>query len=132
MAGDRHHHHHLEISANENAYEKPCREVYANGPKEKIERLGFAVEGAMDMCKDVSFFQPGDVPSRDCLSDPKDFRWIIDFESDYLYGTQFPEGLPKRKNVYRPTLNVTNGSFMLCERRGAPLEHNRRTAQNHT
>lgn len=119
MAGDKHHHHHLRLSANENAYEKPCKEVYANGPKEKIERLSFAVEGAMDMCQDVSFFQPGDAASRDCLSDPKDFRSIVDFESDYLYGTQFPEGVPKRKNVYRPTLTVTNGLFYVMRTTGS-------------
>lgn len=49
------------------------------------------------------------------LSDEKDFRWIIDFESDYLYrnfpGSAHPNKLTKVPFIYSPVLTVPYGLF---------------------
>jgi hypothetical protein len=59
----------------------------------------------------VAFYQPGGaVTERRKLAHKNDFRWIVDFESNYLYG-KYLKTLEKNKSVYNPTVSIKNGLF---------------------
>ncbi len=59
------------------------------------------------------FYQPGDVCTRRDLAHDDDFRWIVDFESDYLYRKHLSAGsyLGKYDDCYSPILTVRHGIF---------------------
>ena len=65
----------------------------------------------------VYFYQPNydhQVTQRRDLDDLQDFRWLIDFESDYLYRKFFSVGqqfLPHNSGVYNPIVSVPYGIF---------------------
>jgi hypothetical protein len=64
------------------------------------------------------FYQPGPACTRRALTDDKDFRWIVDFESDYLYRKHLGAGssLEKKKDVYSPVLKVKSGIFYTLQK----------------
>ena len=82
----------------------------------KWERVGGRVIGInidQPELSGVSYFQPNpNIQSRAELLD-HDFRWIIDFDSDYLYGKHFAPGTHTlvKKGIYKPTLTLKNGFF---------------------
>jgi len=64
----------------------------------------------------AAFYQPTEpVNDRKDLSDARDFRWIVDFESEYLYG----RSLEKIEDFYYPKLTITNGLFYTLRRTGS-------------
>lgn len=71
----------------------------------KIEKLALHV--ANPVFDQTYFYQRGTACTRRQLKDDKDFRWIVDFESDYLYKTP----LTKKESVYAPVLNIKSGIF---------------------
>ena len=117
--GDKTHHHWLSIYAYHPIMGPPCPAVFPTpSPKdatEKISKLDFAIHDPHEDIPQVCFYQPGNVASRDGLTDPNDFRWIIDFDSEYLYGRDFGNGttpkVRKKSKAYAPKFNVTSGVF---------------------
>lgn len=124
--GDSTHHHWLSIHAYEQIMGGECRKVYPCPPKplpcpstteatEKISKLDLYISEPDEEVKQVYFYQPGTIASRDDLVDPQDFRWIIDFDSDYLYGKDFGNAttpkVRKKSKAYAPKFNVTSGVF---------------------
>lgn len=104
--GNSRHPHRLKILAFDRSCDTPIQ--IPNSPSTNV-----SVEADATIESGVGFYQPTDVTSRDELDD-RDFRWIIDFESDYLYGRHLPDGtktLRKKANVYRPKLEIYNGLF---------------------
>jgi len=67
--------------------------------------------------KGVAFYQPAkNVTSREDLKNhAADWRWIVDFESNYLYLKHLepagPKRLKKNRNVYKTMFTVKNGLF---------------------
>lgn len=105
--GDSPIHHHLEISAYNNAVNPDnCTHVYTTPANEKIKKIELKVTQPR-VVDQTFFYQRGRACSRQDLFCYEDFRWIVDFESDYLHGRE----LEKNKNVYSPTLRVEYGIF---------------------
>ena len=111
--GDGGHHHRLSIVAYNHAVPGGCSRTFTTDPDGgdhfTVTSLQMDVSGAPEPFRTngVYFYQPTNpVRSRGDLDDPKDFRWIIDFESEYLYLTDInPEkSLPKKKGTYNPIL----------------------------
>jgi hypothetical protein len=71
----------------------------------KIEKLKLVVDDPY--FDQTYFYQRGPADTRRQLKDDNDFRWIVDFESDYLYKSS----LTKKKSVYGPVLKIENGIF---------------------
>ncbi len=99
--------HHLQIVAYNNAVNADsCDEVYRTAVHEKIKTLALEVPQPKGV-NQTFFYQPGRACSRQELTDDQDFRWMVDFESDYLHGKY----LKKNKSIYRPILTVEYGIF---------------------
>src|SRR6266567_733331 len=116
--GDDNHHHRLEIHAFDRAFSSAkCNSVYDSlSANEKVAKIELRInKPSKALAKGAYFYQPTDsVRSRKDLDNPKDFRWIIDFESDYLYrnfASSNLTSLPKIKGVYRPRFQITNALF---------------------
>jgi hypothetical protein len=71
-----------------------------------IQKLALTVPNRA-ILDEAYFYQPGVVSTREDLRDQNDFRWIMDFESDYFYGTH----LDRIPHVYSPTLSIPCGLF---------------------
>jgi len=105
--GDSPLHHHLSIRAYNNAVnDDNCTAVYKTPAATKIKKLELKVSQPKVVDQAV-FYQPGQACSRQQLTSYEDFRWIVDFESNYHYG----KDLKKNKNIYRPTMRVPCGIF---------------------
>jgi hypothetical protein len=107
--GDSPLHHHLEITAYNNAINEdrcgpPVYKTPANVKQIKTLTLEVPQPKVVDQ---AYFYQRGQACSRQQLSYYEDFRWIIDFESPYLHGKH----LEKNKSVYGPRLTVPSGIF---------------------
>jgi hypothetical protein len=117
--GDRHHR--LFIRAYQTDDCKAGRRV----PKLRVDNVEYAeVNLHVDkpdtaISKGVAFYQPAPnvMSRRDLANYPADWRWIVDFESNYLYRKHLkpkPNGskfLKKNKNVYKTMFIVKNGVF---------------------
>ncbi len=115
-SGDEHHRHELSIFAYKLGPGGACTSIYdSTKPKEQIALIDLKVEEPDNRVAKAFFYQPGDVQRRTDLSDPLDFRWIVDFESEYLYrnfpGFPHPEKLPRVSHIYRPKFTVPSGLF---------------------
>ncbi|HEY5885195.1 MAG TPA: hypothetical protein VIT88_10940 [Pyrinomonadaceae bacterium] len=116
-AGDANHHHRLSVVAYSGT---SCTTVY-DQPATKVESLALQVPNVSDADpryrNGVSFFEPTyphPVLKRAHLTNPNDFRWIVDFDSDYLYGKFFTGGQQSveiNSNVYKPAFSVPYGIF---------------------
>ena len=106
--GDDPIHHHLSIRAYNNAVnDDSCgTAVYRTPDGTKIKKLELKVPQPKVVDQAV-FYQRGQACSRQQLTYYEDFRWIVDFESNYTYG----KPLKKNKNIYRPTMRVPCGIF---------------------
>ena len=80
----------------------------------KVRKLSLIVNDRA-VFNEVYFYQPGTVSNRGDLSDSRDFRWIMDFESNYLYGVS----LKKKRKVFKPTLSVPCGLFYTLHKTGS-------------
>jgi len=106
--GDSTHHHSLSI----HGYDADC-----NNRGEWEDVKGNTIDIAVDneALSGISYYQlTANVNSRADLKDAKDFRWIIDFDSDYLYGKHFAAGtrtVRKKAATYKPKLVLKNGIF---------------------
>jgi hypothetical protein len=87
----------------------------------KIETLALTVTNPDPDVDQTYFYQRGPACSRRALSDDRDFRWIVDFDSDYLYGKHLPgnEHLQTKRDVYSPVLRVTSGIFYTLHKTGS-------------
>lgn len=133
--GDSTHRHRLSIAAYDQAYSSErCHSAYTTDPDPashvNVERIALIVNPNDVSTRDarfkngVYFFQPGngEPAARRHLEHPKDFRWLIDFESDYLYGKFLPANdkkLPKVPEVYRPAFSIPYGLFYTLHRSGS-------------
>jgi hypothetical protein len=104
-----------------------CTSVYnSTSPKEQIAKLELKVDKPDDAFKKVRYFQRGKVQRRTELTDDRDFRWIIDFESDYAYrnfpGSAHPDKLPKVPHIYKPIINIPKGLFYTLRKTGSRFE----------
>jgi hypothetical protein len=110
--GDSPIHHELEITAYSNVVDPtncPRPETFDR----KIERVSLTVTDPVPEVAQTYFYQRGPACTRRDLTYDEDFRWIIDFESDYLYRKHPQAGsvLEKNKDVYSPVLLVQYGIF---------------------
>ncbi len=126
-SGDENHRHELSIYAFDNAQLGGCIPRYdSTNPKEQIALVDLRVDHPEAKVDEVSFYQPGNVQRRSDLSDDRDFRWIIDFESDYLYrnfpGSAHPDKLPKVPHIYKPALTVPSGLFYTLRKTASTFE----------
>jgi hypothetical protein len=126
-SGDVSHRHELSIFTFDNAQTGMCAARYdSTNPREQIAMLAMSVDEPEDKFNEVSFFQPGDVQRRTELTDGRDFRWIIDFESDYFYrnfpGSAHPDKLPKVPHIYKPVLAVPSGLFYTLRKTASTFE----------
>jgi hypothetical protein len=111
--GDSPIHHHLSVRAFNNAVTNDrCDSVYTTPDNVKIKKIGLRVINP-NVVHQAYFYQRGRACSRQDLTYYEDFRWIVDFESHYLYGKHLSgtTHLPKIKNIYRPTVSVESGIF---------------------
>jgi hypothetical protein len=79
----------------------------------KIKKIELKVLDPDPNVDQTYFYQRGPACSRRDLRDDRDFRWIVDFDSDYLY-RKHPQTKPHleiKKDVYSPVVRVTNGIF---------------------
>ena len=105
--GDSPIHHQLSIAAYNNAVnENHCDTVYTSPANANFKTIRLEVPQPK-VATQAYFYQRGPACSRQDLTTYEDWRWIVDFESDYLYGKE----LPKNKNVYGPRLTVPAGIF---------------------
>jgi hypothetical protein len=92
-------------------------------PKEQIALIEFKVEKPDSEFNEVYFFQPGEVENRSDLRHRNDFRWIIDLESDYAYGSLLgSDKLDRDKSFYTPNFNVESGLFYTMRRTASIFE----------
>lgn len=102
--GDGYHEHKLSIYAYKNASSsRSCTPIEV--PRD-INKISFP-KPETTFFDEAHFYQPGRVDRREQLTSIRDFRWIMDFESDYFYGAH----LDRKKEVYMPTLSVPCGLF---------------------
>lgn len=123
--GDHNHHHRLSIYGYSTARCTPVIQQAATDDQ-PITRLSIATDLPVKPPYDqANFYQVGDPRTRQDLSDPYDFRWIIDFESDYLYGTSIPQGaqgLGHHSGVYKPVLTIPFGVFYTLRRTNSTFD----------
>lgn len=115
-SGDELHRHQLSIFAFTNGPGTGCTTIYnSKEAKEQIARIDLEVARPEDNFSRAYFYQPGEAQKRADLNDPKDFRWIVDFESDYVYrnfpGAAQADKLTKIPFIYRPRFTVPCGLF---------------------
>jgi hypothetical protein len=104
---DSYHRHRLMV----HAYSASCTAV--NLPT-NVQKLSLIVTNRA-ILDEAYFYQPGNVSSRAELTDPKDFRWMMDLESDYFHGIS----LEKKPSVFKPILSVPCGLFYTHHKTGS-------------
>ena len=118
--GDGPLHHELSIRAYSNVVDaSSCTTFKRFEQKKKIESITLSVTDPDPDVDQAYFYQRGQACTRRELTDPKDFRWIIDFESHYLYRKHQPATLEKKQNVYSPVLTVEKGIFYTLHKTGS-------------
>ena len=101
-------HHQLSVFACSNVGASN-RGVSRSFEQQRIGKIELSFVSELDQ---TYFYQHGDACRRRALTDEKDFRWIVDFESDYLYRKHLGGApLEKKADVYSPILNVESGIF---------------------
>ena len=83
--------------------------------------IGREWNSRFDAAAQTYFYQRYPACSRRELRDDRDFRWIVDFDSDYLYGKHLPGSshLQTKPDVYSPVLRVTSGLFYTLHKTGS-------------
>ena len=118
--GDGPLHHELSIRAYSNVVDaSSCTSSRKFEQKKKIESIVLTVADPDPDVDQAYFYQRGKACARRELTDPKDFRWIVDFESHYLYRKHLPATLEKKEDVYSPVLTVEKGIFYTLHKTGS-------------
>ncbi|HKY42412.1 MAG TPA: twin-arginine translocation signal domain-containing protein [Pyrinomonadaceae bacterium] len=110
--GDGPIHHELEITAYSRVVDPdncPAPETFE---RKKIEKVSLKVIDPLPGVAQTYFYQREPACTRRDLKYDEDFRWIVDFESEYLYRKHMPgTELTKKEDVYNPVLLVEYGIF---------------------
>jgi hypothetical protein len=108
--------HHLSIDAYSNVVDADNCAGSRRFDQRRIEVIELTV--ADPDIDQAYFYQRGSACTRGELAYDEDFRWIIDFESDYLYRKHLSANshLELRENVYSPVLNVKHGIFYTLQK----------------
>jgi|SRR5215213_1022395 len=122
-AGDRNHKHKLYVEAYGGS---GLPRIYPPGDDVTINSIGLSVP-AVDprFTNGVYFYQPRyaqQIVTRADLTDIYDFRWILDFESDYLYRKFASGGVPRKSNIYKPVFTVPHGLFYTAHKTASTFE----------
>lgn len=110
--------HELEISAYSNVVDPSTPPKPKEFKDREIEKIEICVDDPeLDQ---AYFYQRGEVCTRRDLAYDEDFRWIIDFESDYLYRKHLSGSyLRKYTGCYSPVLTVRHGIFYTLLKTGS-------------
>ena len=122
-SGDGNHKHNLFVEAYGGS---GLPRIYPTGNHVTINSIGLSVP-AVDprFTNGVYFYQPRyaqQIVTRADLTDSKDFRWILDFESDYLYRKFASGGVPRKSNIYKPVFSVPHGLFYTFHKTASTFE----------